>query len=79
MTFDSVSVEINLKYKKNTQKNSSIGIIPVLLMCLVGDHCYKRNSTLSDREQMITALPDIQTATLEETDTFMVLACDGIW
>ena len=28
---------------------------------------------------MITALPDIETATLQENDEFLVLACDGIW
>lgn len=45
----------------------------------IGDHLYKQNNTLSAREQMITALPDIQTTTLEEGDEFLVLACDGIW
>ena len=47
--------------------------------CFTGDHCYKQNSNVSDREQMITALPDIRTATLTDEDEFMVLACDGIW
>lgn len=31
------------------------------------------------KEQMITALPDIETIELQENDEFMVLACDGIW
>lgn len=45
----------------------------------IGDHFYKRNTTKSPREQMITALPDIETTTLQENDEFLVLACDGIW
>ncbi|OWF55553.1 probable protein phosphatase CG10417 [Mizuhopecten yessoensis] len=45
----------------------------------IGDHFYKRNKDKDAREQMITALPDLQSATLQETDQFMVLACDGIW
>lgn len=45
-----------------------------------GDHGYKQNKNLSDREQMITALPDVRTLTLNPAeDEFMVLACDGIW
>lgn len=46
----------------------------------IGDHAYKQNKKLSDREQMITALPDIKTLTINPAeDEFMVLACDGIW
>lgn len=45
----------------------------------IGDHFYKRNMEKSPREQMITALPDIETAVLQENDEFLVLACDGIW
>lgn len=45
----------------------------------IGDHFYKRNIEKSAKEQMITALPDIETASLQETDEFLVLACDGIW
>lgn len=46
----------------------------------IGDHAYKQNKDLSDKEQMITALPDIKTLTVNTTeDEFMVLACDGIW
>lgn len=44
-----------------------------------GDHGYKQNKELSNREQMITALPDVRTLTLNPSDEFMVLACDGIW
>lgn len=46
----------------------------------IGDHAYKQNKKLSDREQMITALPDIKILTIDPAeDEFMVLACDGIW
>ncbi|KAG5867765.1 hypothetical protein JTB14_012382 [Gonioctena quinquepunctata] len=46
----------------------------------IGDHSYKQNKELSDKEQMITALPDIKTLTVNPSkDEFMVLACDGIW
>lgn len=46
----------------------------------IGDHSYKQNKNLSPREQMITALPDVRTLTLDvNSDDFMVLACDGIW
>ncbi|CAK9254406.1 unnamed protein product, partial [Sphagnum jensenii] len=46
----------------------------------IGDHAYKDNTNVSDREQMITALPDIKTLSLEiPNDKFMVIACDGIW
>lgn len=46
----------------------------------IGDHAYKQNKEMSDREQMITALPDIKTCTINPAeDEFMVLACDGIW
>ncbi|CAG2160671.1 unnamed protein product [Oppiella nova] len=45
----------------------------------IGDHSYKNNKNVSDREQMITALPDVKTLDLEQSDDFMVIACDGIW
>ncbi|KAF5272182.1 hypothetical protein FQA39_LY01264 [Lamprigera yunnana] len=46
----------------------------------IGDHAYKQKKELSDCEQMITALPDVRTLTINPgEDEFMVLACDGIW
>lgn len=46
----------------------------------IGDHAYKQNKELSDHEQMITALPDVKSLTIDpKEDEFMVLACDGIW
>lgn len=46
----------------------------------LGDHAYKLNAELPAQEQMITALPDVRTLTIDPVDDeFMVLACDGIW
>lgn len=45
----------------------------------IGDHGYKANKELTAEEQMISALPDLKRITIEPTDEFMVLACDGIW
>lgn len=45
----------------------------------IGDHGYKVNKDLTAEEQMISALPDLKRLTLEPSDEFMVLACDGIW
>jgi protein phosphatase 1G len=45
----------------------------------IGDHFYKKNTTLPLKDQMITSLPDICVETLRPTDKFLVLACDGIW
>jgi protein phosphatase 1G len=45
----------------------------------IGDHAYKKTSSLPAEEQAITALPDVRTLTLDDQDEFMVIACDGIW
>lgn len=46
----------------------------------IGDHAYKTNKSLPLQEQMISPVPDVRTLTVNpETDSFMVLACDGIW
>ncbi|KAK0180948.1 hypothetical protein PV327_003276 [Microctonus hyperodae] len=46
----------------------------------LGDHSYKKNPNYSLKKQMITALPDVRHTILDpERDTFMILACDGIW
>ncbi|KAK7864745.1 hypothetical protein R5R35_012254 [Gryllus longicercus] len=46
----------------------------------IGDHAYKQTENLPPEEQMITALPDVRTLSIDtEKDEFMVLACDGIW
>ncbi|XP_069998453.1 protein phosphatase 1G [Penaeus vannamei] len=45
----------------------------------IGDHGYKQNKNLSAEEQMISPLPDVRSMTLEPKDTFIIVACDGIW
>lgn len=45
----------------------------------IGDFEFKQNSSLSAEEQIVTADPEIVERTIEETDEFLVLACDGIW
>ena len=45
----------------------------------IGDHSYKLNESLTLKEQMISAQPDIKKLTITPQDEFMVLACDGIW
>lgn len=49
------------------------------LFCIAGDHVYKRRKDLPPEEQMITALPDVETTELCNKDQFIVIACDGIW
>ena len=44
-----------------------------------GDHFYKGNSSLPLAEQMITAMPDIETLRITDDEEFIFLACDGIW
>ncbi|TKR77000.1 hypothetical protein L596_018053 [Steinernema carpocapsae] len=45
----------------------------------LGDHFYKKNISIPLKDQMISALPDVKIETLTEDDTFLVVACDGIW
>lgn len=45
----------------------------------LGDFEYKRNNELSEKEQAVTAFPEVREFELQEDDEFMVLACDGIW
>lgn len=45
----------------------------------LGDFEYKRNTTLSVQEQIVTANPEIREHDLTEDVLFTVLACDGIW
>jgi protein phosphatase 1G len=46
----------------------------------LGDHHYKKNTTLPLEAQMISAEPDVTLYSIDRaTDTFMVIACDGIW
>lgn len=45
----------------------------------IGDKEFKRNKLLPAEEQIVTAIPDINTIELSDDDEFIVLACDGIW
>mmetsp|Transcript_28680 Transcript_28680/g.42242 ORF Transcript_28680/g.42242 Transcript_28680/m.42242 type:complete len:595 (-) Transcript_28680:135-1919(-) len=45
----------------------------------IGDLKYKQLPGLTPAEQMITAEPDILTVSLDPSDEFMILGCDGIW
>ncbi|XP_065320020.1 protein phosphatase ppm-1.G-like isoform X2 [Gordionus sp. m RMFG-2023] len=44
-----------------------------------GDHNYKGEKELTDKEQMITAFPDVKHVKITNKHDFIVLACDGIW
>lgn len=50
-----------------------------LFIMVAGDHFYKQVKSLPLVEQMISPLPDIETAVLDQDSEFLVLACDGIW
>ena len=45
----------------------------------LGDLTYKDNRDLPPQDQMITAYPDIKSATITGDTDFIVLACDGVW
>ncbi|XP_065669341.1 probable protein phosphatase 2C T23F11.1 isoform X2 [Hydra vulgaris] len=45
----------------------------------MGDFVFKRNSTLSPEEQIVTAYPDVIVEEIALDHEFIILACDGIW
>lgn len=45
----------------------------------LGDLEYKTDSSISLKDQMITAHPDIRIEKLTSDAAFLVIACDGIW
>ena len=45
----------------------------------LGDFEYKQDKNLSQKDQMITAYPEVNIELLDETCEFIILACDGIW
>jgi protein phosphatase 1G len=45
----------------------------------LGDFMHKQNKEISAEAQAITAFPDTRSVVLEDTDEFIVVACDGIW
>lgn len=45
----------------------------------IGDLEYKKNNAIPQKDQMITAYPEVRIENLVEGDQFLVLACDGVW
>ena len=45
----------------------------------IGDVEFKQTKQLDAKNQIVTAEPDVRTFTLQPTDEFFMLACDGIW
>lgn len=45
----------------------------------LGDLEYKTNKKLVEEEQMITCVPEMTITKREDTDDFLLIACDGIW
>lgn len=45
----------------------------------MGDFSFKQEKTLSAEEQQVTCNPDIKEVAIEDSDEFIILACDGIW
>jgi len=45
----------------------------------LGDFQFKKETSLSPEDQMVTANPDVTCHEIMEDDEFFVLACDGIW
>lgn len=45
----------------------------------IGDLAYKKNASLGIEAQAITCVPDITKRVRTDEDTFIIVACDGIW
>eukprot|EP00042_Codosiga_hollandica_P050507 m.604125 g.604125 ORF g.604125 m.604125 type:complete len:570 (+) comp58105_c0_seq31:348-2057(+) len=45
----------------------------------IGDHQFKRTAGLSLADQAISSLADVTVHEIDQTDEFLVIACDGIW
>jgi serine/threonine protein phosphatase PrpC len=45
----------------------------------IGDLEYKKNNSIPQKDQMITAYPEVRIENLNDRDQFMILACDGVW
>jgi len=44
-----------------------------------GDFSYKDKEGLDQRQQMVTALPEVREIPIDDKTQFVFLACDGIW
>ena len=45
----------------------------------MGDLEYKRDSKLSEAEQLISVVPEITVTEIQNDDKFLLMGCDGIW
>lgn len=45
----------------------------------LGDLEYKTDSTISAKDQMITAYPELRKEKITQDCKFLIIACDGIW
>jgi serine/threonine protein phosphatase PrpC len=45
----------------------------------IGDLEYKKNTSIPQKDQMISAYPDVRIEEITPRDQFMILACDGVW
>ena len=45
----------------------------------IGDLEYKKNNSIPAKDQMISAYPDVRIENLCAKDSFIILACDGVW
>ena len=45
----------------------------------LGDAEHKRTPGVGPEAQAVTAVPEVRSATLQAGDSFLLLACDGIW
>ena len=45
----------------------------------IGDLAYKQNKELSVEKQAITCVPDVTKRDRKADDSFILIACDGVW
>ena len=45
----------------------------------LGDFVFKKNDKRPVEDQIVTAVPDIETRKLTDELEFLLIACDGIW
>lgn len=45
----------------------------------IGDLEYKKNTSITPAEQIISAFPDVVEHKITKTEKFMLIGCDGIW
>jgi len=58
----------------NSRVNGSLALSRAL-----GDREFKQNADIDEKEQAVTAFPDVRCETMAAQDEFFVIACDGIW